>query len=888
MIRTLKIIRKILIIILLFVVCILTAFVIISRIYEDRIAHYAVNELNKHIRTPISTSKISFTLIRKFPDATIRLRDVFIKSVPDFKQNQFVNTNTDTLLYAKDIFIQMDLIKLLKKQYIIEEVHVNNGILNILNDQYGSGNFRFWKSVHADDTSAFRIELQHVKASDIYLKNLNLAKKTNLRAEISKLTLQGNLAKKDYQLNFSLDGDIINYNSDGFDYLSNIEVLMRSDIHVIENSYRISSSDLLIEQLGFTVEGIAEWDERILMDMVVTGKDLNLEKLIKIFPLSKPTTVLSKYRTTGVLNFDAHISGFYSNTEMPGVIAAFSIQNGSFYNHQIEKKYENIGLTGQFTNGAQHHARTSEIRISKLNIESGNSRLGGDLKIKNLIEPDIHYRIKAKLDLADILPHFNTEKLEYYDGSLMIQMDIKGPQDSLFRINKENIMNWHFNGIVIPENVQFKLVHNPLKFDQINGSLIFHNYLQLNNLSLVISDNNLNVSGRVDNFFEYVLTKNGNLWLDIDVYSPDLILDTLLIKNPEADKDADQDILPDRIYLNSRFWVDSFHYKNFEAENVRGGIKYKPGWLLFNSFDFSAMEGTVQGNGFIEQDDHTGYMIRVQSKVKYLDIKKLFQSFNNFGQEFIQDKHLNGRLSGEVDFYSGFNRQFKIRKETIIAESEVEIENGELIYFEPMLGLSKFIEVEELENIKFSTLKNRIFIRQSEVIIPQMDIYSSALNVSGSGTHGFNNFFSYKVNLDLSDLLLKKQRNKELKFEEHIIQDDGHERTRVFLTIEGKPDDYRINYDRKEAMQSLKNKLDDEKIELKSMLKEEFDVFKNDTIAEKQTDTNNLDFILEWEDYNFTGKDSLEKNKTEKQKFMIEWEDEEDNTEEQQQKKNKQ
>jgi len=882
MIRVLKILRNILIIILLLIVCILTASVIISRIYEDRIAHYAVNELNKHIRTPISSSKISFTFIRKFPDATIRLRDIYIKSVPDFEQNQFVNTNTDTLLYAKDLFIQMNLIKLLKKQYAIEEVHVDKGILNILNDQDGSGNFKFWKSVHADDISAFRIELKNVKASDIYLKKLNLAKKTNLRAEIRKLIIQGNLANNDYQLNFSFEGNIINYNSDGFDYLSDKEVLLRSNIHVIENSYKILSSDLRIEQLGFTVKGIAEWDERILMDMVVTGKDLNLENLISNFPFSKPIRLLSKYKTTGILNFSAHISGFYSNVEMPKVIADFSVTNGSFYHYRLGEKYENINFNGQFTNGAQHHARTTEITIGKINIESGNSRLGGALKIKNLVNPDVHYQIEANINLADVLPYFNTEKLEYYDGSLMIQMDIKGPQDSLFRINKEDIMNWQINGIVIFENVQFKLVQNPLTFDQINGSLTIHNYLQLNNLNIVISDNNLNVSGRADNFFEYVFTEHRNLWLDMDVYSPDLILDSLVLKKPETDKDTGNDILPNRIYLDSRFWFDNFHYKDLEAENVRGDIKYKPGWLLFNSFNFSAMEGNLEGNGFIERNDHRGYMVMVNSKVKNLDIKKLFQSFNNFGQVFIQDKNLNGRLSGEVNFYSGFDRRFKIRKETIIAESDVEIEKGELIHFEPMLGLSKFIEVGELEHIKFSTLKNRIFIRQSKVIVPQMDIYSSALNVSGSGTHGFDNFFKYKVNLELSDLLLKKQRKKELKFEEHIIQDDGLGRTRIFLTIEGTPDDYEINYDKKEAVQSLKDRLDDEKKELKTILKEEFGIFRNDTIAEIKLDTTKkFDFILEWEDSDFTGKDTIQKNKPGEQRFVIEWDDEENNPEEQ-------
>ena len=880
-----RILRNILLIASLSVTSLLAAIVIISLVYEDKIAHYAIEEINKYIRTPIEVRKISFTLLRKFPDATIRFRDIYIKSVPDFEQVQFSDINTDTLLYAKDISIQMNLIKLLKNQYIVKEVNINDGILNLFNDQNGSGNYKFWKTGKAVDSPSFRIELQHVKVAEVYLQNYNLAKKINLRAKIDKLTLQGDLTAKEYQLNFSFDGDIINYISNGFDYLSDKKVLVKSNIHVIEKNFQILSSDLLIERLRFNIEGIAKWDKKIMMDMVISGNDLNIETLIKHLPLKKMATDLSRYRASGILNFEAHISGLYSNKEMPEVEADFSLNNGSIYNHRLGRNYEKIELTGQFTNGTEHHARTSEINIWDVNVESRNSRLGGALKIKDLVQPDINYQIKANLDLEDILPYFNTEKLEYYNGSLMIQMDIKGSQDSLFRIKKENLLNWQYSGVVIPENIQFKMVDNPLIFEEINGSLIFKNYLYLNDLSLIISGNDLNISGRLDNFIDYVLTDKGNLWMDINLYSPELILDTLIIKDHDSDKNNDDNIFPERIYLKSRFWIDHFLYKNFEADNMRGDIVYKPGWLWFNSLDFSAMGGTLHGDGFIEQEDHKNYMIRINSNVEQLDITKLFQSFNNFGQEYIQDKHLKGKLSGEVDFYSGFDQHSRIRKETILAESNVEILDGELIHFEPMLGLSNFIEVEELEHIKFSTLKNRIFIRQSEVIIPQMDIFSSAINISGSGTHGFSNFFIYKVSLDLSDLLLKKPRKNELEFEEHIIQDDGLGRTRIFLTIEGTPDNYKINYDRRGAMRSLKDKLDNEKVELKTILREEFGIFRSDTLPEGQKDTNQLDFIIEWEDTDFTEADTINKNKPGKQKFRIEWEDEENNTGNQQQKK---
>ena len=199
-----------------------------------------------------------------------------------------------------------------------------------------------------------------------------------------------------------------------------------------------------------------------------------------------------------------------------------------------------------------------------------------------------------------------------------------------------------------------------------------------------------------------------------------------------------------------------------------------------------------------------------------------------------------------------------------------------------MLGLSNFIEVEELKYIKFSTLKNQIFIRNTEVLIPQMDIYSTAFNISGSGIHGFDNQFNYKVSVDLSDLLLNKSRDKELEFEEHIINDDGLHRTKIFLTIEGNPDNYRINYDKKNAVGALKEKLSDEKVELKSLLKEEFGFFSKDTIPVKEAEEKKREFFIDWEESEVDSSNTLKSGKKEKtEKFNIEWDDEETDTVEQ-------
>ena len=86
------------------------------------------------------------------------------------------------------------------------------------------------------------------------------------------------------------------------------------------------------------------------------------------------------------------------------------------------------------------------------------------------------------------------------------------------------------------------------------------------------------------------------------------------------------------------------------------------------------------------------------------------------------------------------------------------IEKGELIKFEPMKVLSKYISVSELEDIKFSTLQNQIEIKDRKVFIPKMDIISSAMNVTLSGVHGFDNSVDYHFKVLMSDILFTKAK----------------------------------------------------------------------------------------------------------------------------------
>jgi hypothetical protein len=215
-----------------------------------------------------------------------------------------------------------------------------------------------------------------------------------------------------------------------------------------------------------------------------------------------------------------------------------------------------------------------------------------------------------------------------------------------------------------------------------------------------------------------------------------------------------------------------------------------------------------------------------------LDIQQLFHSFHNFGQKQVTGDHLKGTVSGTSTFAANFDTLLKIQPSTIRSENDLTILDGELNAFSPLMALSRFIEVEELQNIQFETLKNNILIKDSQVIIPVMDIQSNAIDLSASGTHGFDNHYDYRLRLKLSDILYNKTRESRRR-EFEMAADESDTRT-VFLKILSDGSETTVELDREKTAQKIRQDLKEEKSELKKILNEELGLFKKDEELQDQ------------------------------------------------------
>jgi hypothetical protein len=190
---------------------------------------------------------------------------------------------------------------------------------------------------------------------------------------------------------------------------------------------------------------------------------------------------------------------------------------------------------------------------------------------------------------------------------------------------------------------------------------------------------------------------------------------------------------------------------------------------------------------------------------------------------------------------------------------KTKISNGELNNVSMLKKLSRFVDEETLNHVKFATLENTIEIRNETINIPEMRIVSNALNLNISGTHHFDGTIDYNIKVALSELLSKRRRERRRNQEESGAVDDEKKRTSLFVHITGTADNPKFKYDIKNVFRNLEvgsgaasAAIKQERETVKRVLKEEFHFLQKSEETKQQEalwrEQEKGKFVIEWDD----------------------------------------
>ena len=361
----------------------------------------------------------------------------------------------------------------------------------------------------------------------------------------------------------------------------------------------------------------------------------------------------------------------------------------------------------------------------------------------------------------------------------------------------------------------------------------------------------LSLSGNFRNLAAFLFQKDQPLFFDAEVRSGRLCLEDIAPASAASTTgvghpaDPATGIFPERVGFNAAISCDLFTYRDFSAEKVSGRLSLDDMVLRVGSFSMKAMDGSVSGSGVLNNRYGSHAQVVCNASLKNVDIRRLFREFGDFGQTSLQSRHLKGRADAEVQYGATMSNRFETDAASVSAIADLEIRDGELIGFEPLQELSRFLDAGELMNVKFSTLKNRIEIARKTVIIPEMEVKSSVMGLKGYGSHTFGNDIDYHLNLLLSEIGRNKKRRNPAPAGAYETAEGGN--TRLFLHLTGTVDQPVFRYDSQAVVKKMADDFKNQKQELRQALRSEFGKDRN-TASAKDKKASEVKFEIEWDE----------------------------------------
>ncbi len=809
--------KKIILSISFIFIALVLSVLIFVKVYESRLIDAFKNEIIDKTDLNIDFSDIHFSVLKNFPFGSFILEDANIfYSKP---------SRNDTLISTKKLCFNINVINLFRNVYDFPEIIVYDGIINIDIDKID----QFIPSSNSDQNKSEYIV--NTKSIEFVRCKVNYLQKKDIRISmfIDKSKCSGSFLADAISLDF--DFNIYKFSADvyGYKYKSNQLITLQSTLNEKDKTFFCENSALHIASMNFNLSFLYNLKNDLLQ--ITTSSDRIKAKKFKTEFFPNLDINFSK----GDLSLSVLYNINFKKERSQRLTLRYNLENAELSNikdFSISKLEGNTSFSYNFK-GNNSEINNFIIRYNGIDFQ-------GKARVKNLPKPTILIDGGLKAD-GGIVFGKDFSISGKLDGKIKVLVkidDIKNLELKNLNINRLNsqlnVSDVSINGMEYLKGISGKVSIDDNSF-LFNGKGIFYN-------------EEFDGTCSFNNFLDVALLE-AQVAPTLNVEMGNLNLDDVLKKDDSSNKRS-----------NSNFKLlaklGTAKFMGADLIDLRVNLKSIKGDYLCDNFSFKAFSGAFTGNFIYTGRDTNSLNVIGQG----VNITNLFKGFNNFSQAIITSNNISGTVSGKVDMLYKTSSNGKIDPSSIKASSNIIIENGKLSGVSQLRKISKFLNLSEVDSIRFKTLQNRIEINNGIIKIPSVEISSNALNFRIAGEHNFNNEFTYWLKVNLREILAKKFKSK--KEYNPNIESDNKDGLNIFLKLYGNGDSYKVVYDRKSGVEQLKSNLNQEGQLLKTIIREEFNLSKNKATSGKDSTSlknpNNLDSTH---------------NKTQKKPFRIEWDE---------------
>ena len=800
----------------------------ISVFFGDRLVDRFVAEANKKIATPIQTQAIEVTWWEKFPHISIALREVIIDgSLPG---------PTDTLAVAENIFCTFNAWDIISGNWEVGQIFVENGRLFLVQSELGDNNYTIIAKDSASKYPGAGLNLQKIILTDMDLTFLDLRR--NQQYELQLHEVEASLKSRQKVYDIALEGEVTSqyFRIKDYLYFENKQLEIDSEITYRDplKKWEFRDTEIAVNNSKFDLQGWYQGSDSSSIDMNIEGKNTDIQTLLSLLP-PQISEDYRNYRSKGDVYFASSLQGPVGGEQSPEINIDFGCKNASFFHPNYKKGVNQVNLQGNYHSPQANQLKSATLSLKNIKGTMESRSFQGNLPIKNLKDYWVEGDFEGILDLESWQKFLPQGQVTEAQGTMSLDVSFKGPVKYLK--SSKAVDNFQTSGEVTLADLSFGLSKNNLPFQDFKGHFLFNGRdLAISNFSGRIGNSDFLINGLFRNIIAFLFSKNQPIGIEADLQAHHIDLDELLtgrIKAQDVTVVGNQsytsfEISP-RLAVTFDCQVERLKFRRFRGNSIKGQLKIKDQVALGKNLSVETIGGSIKLNGEVNGQQKNHLTVHTRSSYDGIHIDSLFYVFENFNQDFLEDRHLKGQAYAEIDTYMAFDNRLRFISDQLVVDAGLIIENGELNNFAPMQKLSSFVERQSLTNMTFADLKNDIHIEDRVIYLPNMVVQSNVTTIAVNGTHSFDQNIDYRLKVPLQS----PKKDKDAYF--GALEDDGLN-TNLYLKIVGNTKDYRIIYDKAAVKTKIKEDLREEKWELR-------DAIRNKGVKEETQELNEEEFF---------------------------------------------
>ncbi len=725
--------KKILKIAGIIIVVFLALLIILPVTFKGKITEIAKKEINKNVNAEVDFGTLRISLIRNFPNVSLRLVDLSVVGVDEFEGVKLAEVGS--------VFVSVDIMSFFRgDSYRIRSIRIDDPSLNMKVLKDGTANWDIMipseekpEEEEEEETEPFEfnIALQSFEirraniiyddaARDVYadIKNLNHKLRGDFTDDFAALYIPFTTAES------------VTLRFEGIPVISRSVLNFRAkiDADFTQQHFAFKENELSLNDLSIGFDGYFAMPAGGDMDIDLTffSKKTDTRSLISMIPAIYAQDFES-IQTSGNFALDGHVKGVLGEDIIPTFGLNILLEDGEFSYPDLPGSVTDIQINAEVVNKGRDIDQII-VDISRFSLFMADNPVKARFNLKTPVsDPQFDFAFNCDIDLSTIEKIYPLSPEETMKGTIKGDILAKGKLSS---IEQKRYGEPEVKGSIELKNIEYE---SPDFEETIELKVVVFDfsprYVNMASMDCRFGETHILANGRIDNIFGYLFDDQllsglfdfrAN-YIDINRFMAEVP------EQPEPEKEAEPMKLsivqvPENIDFTLKSQIDKVLFGNLDVTNIIGTIRVVDKQARMENLRMNMLGGSLNLNGSYGATGPGFANVDFLLAIENFDIQQTFNTFNTVQILAPVGRYSHGRFSAGLSLKSVLDNELTPVLETLEGSGNLS-SPGVTIYGPPaMQKLADGLKMDKLKQMELKDFRVSFSFKEGKLVFDPFDV----------------------------------------------------------------------------------------------------------------------------------------------------------------------